>query len=193
MYKDYKELRDKGYSHEETFRYIDKSDRQLYRYLKKYKEEELLEEDNEILNITVNESKNYLDKNLEKFSKNKIVLQSIRNEINTHTTELGRLEVFNELLVDEIKKYLDDHKEEKFKFEPIEIKDDYNLYTVSDTHLGSEVDLENNFYDLDVCNSRFEELTNYIISDIEKLQLKRIGLGFFGDNVEGSNLRISQL
>lgn len=193
MYNDYKILRDKGYTHEEACESIDKSERQMYRYRRRYNEERDFTEDDDTVIVIDDYKRDYLDKNLERFSKNKILLQGIRNEINTHTSELGRLEVFNEALVEEIKAYLDNRKQERYKFKEIVTKDGYDLYTVADTHLGSEVDLENNYYDIEICKARFEELTHIIINDIMRTGKERIGLAFFGDNVEGSNLRTSQL
>jgi hypothetical protein len=191
MYKDYVQLRNQGFTHDDTLGLIDKSERQMYRYKKRYREDYGVEQPEPVI---ISEHSEYLDRNLMRFSKNKIELQSLRNEISTHTREMGRLEVFNEELTREIKEYLENKESDVYELQNFNLDDeDYVMYTLSDSHVGSIIELEHNEYNIDIAESRFEELTQYIINDIQHNKYERVGLGIFGDNVEGSNLRISQL
>lgn len=155
--------------------------------------------DDEMTNNLSNncEDSSYIDEKLLELEMKKIDLQkerikinTLRNELNKAVREESRKELFYANLRDEVI----NNPLEPIQFERLyeqEPEKEY-LLTFADVHFGSTFDIGINKYSPQVCQEKFNKLYSEVVEIIEEEGISQLHIASLGDLVQGI-LRISDL
>ena len=123
--------------------------------------------------------------------KERIKIQTLRNDLNRSLREESRKELFYEQLLDEVRKnpiLVPD-------FEPLSRSNDTNrefIQIFSDIHYGAQFDIGENQYSPEICHERFQSLLTETLMICEKEGVNHLTIANCGDSIQ-SLLRLSDL
>lgn len=120
--------------------------------------------------------------------KERIKLNTTRNEYNRDIRQQSRFELFYE----DIKNNINVLDVPEFELISNRLPEVEYLLTIADIHCGANFISENNKYSLSECAHRFEKLLNYTIEFVKQKELSHINILELGDSIQGI-LRLNDL
>ena len=125
---------------------------------------------------------------LEKLKKERIKLQTAKNE----NSRKLRKEAREELLFEQVRDILEPFKTPKLLYTPTTREARQYVLTIADIHAGAQIESENNKYNDDICKQRFDSLLSQVVDFVKLHNIAKISVLELGDSVQGI-LRMSDL